>query len=80
MQLDPACVEQTICSFQTPLRAADVKAKMREWRSKQYVTVLRNVSNAPGYQQWLCNNLKADEMIQAGLDGEFVKGQVCGSV
>ncbi|EME42547.1 hypothetical protein DOTSEDRAFT_73409 [Dothistroma septosporum NZE10] len=80
LQLDPACVEQTICSFENPLSAEDVKTKMREWSSKQYVTVLRNVSNAPGYQRWLCNNLEADAMSAAGLDGDYVKGVVCGDV
>lgn len=80
LQLDPQCVEQTLCSFQTVLKVPDVKAKMREWRSRQYVTVLRNVSNAQGYLQWLCKNLKAEAMSEAGLDGELVKGQVCRGV
>lgn len=80
LQLDPKTVSNEICSMQSVPAAPQTQAKIMELSSDQFVVVVENMSNVPGWKKWLCDTLDKDSMDGVGLDGAKVLSQICGDV
>lgn len=78
LQLSTNCVKDTICGVTKPLTADQGRQALQEWTTRAFLAVVQNMSNAPGYGDWLCQNLDVDAMCAVGLDGHLAKNTVCG--
>lgn len=78
LQLDPATVEWEICSLRAVPKVAETRAAIKELTSQQFLTVVQNMSNVDGWNEWLCKQLDQNAMNGLGLDGAKIKAQVCG--
>lgn len=80
LQLDPATVATQICSFEAVPQVAETQISIMQLTSQQFVTVVENMSDVSGWNSWLCQELDEDAMDDLGLDGAWVKAQVCRGV
>lgn len=77
MLMDADVVESTLCGIKAPLGVDAAKAKIAEWSSKVFGTVLGNVSNAQGFREEVCSRLSCDGLEGVGVDAEVVRGMMC---
>lgn len=73
-------MSQELCRIQTVPTVQETRDAMRKFTSMQFVTVVLNMSNVPGWNKWLCEQLDQGALERLGLNGAMIKGEVCGRV
>lgn len=79
LQLNSACVHDTICAVQEPISVEEGKEQLKKWTSTIFATVLLNSSGVAGYANTLCEKLDVSRLETVGIDGQSVKEAVCGA-
>ncbi|KAF2174147.1 hypothetical protein M409DRAFT_16416 [Zasmidium cellare ATCC 36951] len=74
LMLNGTAVEEVLCSIKSPLKVDVAKARITEWSSRWFGTVLGGVSDAEGFKGEVCRGLSCGAMGEVGFDGEVVRG------
>lgn len=66
--------------MQTVPTASETQLAIRKFTSLQFITVIENISNVPGWRKFMCEQLDIGAMDRTGLNGAMIKAQVCADV